>query len=130
MLLSGCGRPGSHAPSSRATLVPKGALNAAGEPEWSAQLRSGVLRFTTADGVDLKVRTAVDDHGKAGAVWIGSPPAPAGHPAPALRLSVVAKPCQDASTGLGYPLTAGVEAAGKRYAGCAALPGQGLGPRT
>ena len=46
-----------------------------------------------------------------------------------LTLTTSRKPCQDADTGMTYPLTAVVQAAGHRYAGCAAPPGQGVGPR-
>ena len=114
--LSACGG----ARSGRARAAPGDALNAGGEPQWSAQLRTGTLRFTTADGVDVAVRTTMEDHGRDGAVWSGALPAAQSRPAAPLRLIVSTKPCQDAATGMTYPLTASVEAAGKRYAGCAA----------
>ena len=129
-LLSACGKLAPTPPPARAALAPAGALNAGGEPQWSAILRHGLLRLTTGDGAVLAVKASVEDHGKAGAVWSGPLPAAAGRPAAMLRLAAESRPCQDASTGLGYPFTATVEAAGRRYTGCAALPGQGLGPRT
>ncbi len=129
--LSGCSRSAHHAPVRNPAIAPTGALNAGGEPQWSAQVRQGQLRFSTGEGPELSVQAAVTDHGKAGAVWSGSlPPAAPGRAGRLLRLSVLAKPCQDGSTGMGYPLTATAIVEGRRYDGCAAAPGQGLGPRT
>ena len=130
--LAGCGRGAGH-PRSAATgpmIDPAGALNAGGEPQWSAQVRKGQLRFSTGDAAALSVDAQLADHGKAGAVWSGPLPAPPGRPAGVLRLTAVAKACEDVPTGMTYPLTATIEVAGRRYGGCAAPAGQGLGPRS
>jgi uncharacterized membrane protein len=126
LALAGCGR--GKAPQKSA--VPTAALNAGGEPQWSAQVRGDRLSFTDGGDLALSAQATRADHGVAGVVWSGSskPPA-AGQPAPALILTTLRKPCQDADTGMTYPLTATVEAQGRRYTGCAAPPGQGLGPR-
>jgi hypothetical protein len=92
-------------------------------------VRGGQLRFSTGEGAALNVTAQIADHGKAGASWSGPLPGAPGRPPSVLQLSAVAKPCVDAPTGMTYPLTAAVEVAGRRYAGCAAQAGQGLGPR-
>ena len=128
LLLTACGRGGPRAPG-RAALAPSGAVNAAGEPNWSAQLRGATLHLSTAEGVDLTAKVSVEDHGRDGATWSG-PLATPGQPPSTLRLAISAKPCRDDPTGMSYAFSATVEAGGKRYIGCAAPPGQGLGPRT
>ncbi len=131
-LLSGCGRAGLRRAAAQRgpAIAPSGALNAGGEPQWSAQVRGDQLRFSTGEAAALTARAAVTDHGKAGADWSGPLAASPGQSAGVLRLTAVAKPCVDAPTGMTYPFTASVEVAGRRYAGCAALAGQGLGPRS
>ena len=126
LVLAACGR--GHAPPQAA--VPRGALNAGGEPQWSAQVRGDRLSFSDGGDLSVAAKASRADHGAAGVVWSGPLPAPApGRPAGLLSLTTLRKPCQDADTGMGYPLTATVEVGGRRYAGCAAPPGQGLGPR-
>ena len=125
LLASGCHRGASH----MAVTAPKAALNAAGEPQWSAQVRGDQLRFTDGGDVALSAKAARADHGDSGVVWSGPLPSAPGRSAGLLRLTTLRKPCQDADTGMTYPLTAVAEAQGRRYAGCAAAPGQGLGPR-
>jgi uncharacterized membrane protein len=101
-------------------------LNAAGEtPSWSAVARPGSLILTVGDAAPITVKPAVAKHSKAGASWSGDLPGHAG----TLALEVTAKVCRDGETGLTYPLTAVASVQGRRYAGCAAPPGQGLGPR-
>ena len=132
LILSGCGRragPGAVVHPGPA-IAPSGALNAGGEPQWSAQVRGAQLRFSTGEASALAVSAQLADHGKAGAAWSGPLPAAPGQPPATLSLTAVAKPCVDAPTGMTYPLTATVEVAGRRFAGCAAPAGQGLGPRT
>ena len=132
LILSGCGRHAGRRSAANAgpVIAPLGALNAGGEPQWSAQVRGNQLRFSTGEGPALSVAARLADHGKAGAAWSGPLPAAPGQPPGTLSLTAVAKPCVDAPTGMTYPLTAAVEVAGRRFAGCAALAGQGLGPRT
>ena len=131
LLLSACGRgPARHAAPKGPALAPTGALNAGGEPQWSAQVRGGVLRFSTGAEDALSAAASLADHGKAGAVWSGQSPAAPGRPAAMLRLTAVARRCEDAPTGMVYPITVTLEAAGRRYQGCGAAPGQGLGPRS
>ena len=131
-MISGCGRGagGRGASAPKLAIAPSGALNAGGEPQWSAQVRRGQLRFSTGEAPALSVKAQLVDHGKAGAVWSGPLPAAPGQPAGVLRLTAIAKACQDAPTGMTYPLTATMEVAGRRYGGCAAPAGQGLGPRS
>ena len=129
-VLAGCGRGAGRPGGPQGPLRPSAALNAGGEPQWSAQVRAGVLRFTAGDGPPLALKAEREDRGRAGVVWRGVSPAAANRPGVPLRLSVTPKPCQDATTGLSYPLSATVEVGGGRYAGCAAPAGQGLGPRT
>jgi uncharacterized membrane protein len=123
---AGCGR--RSAPQKPA--VPREALNAGGEPQWSAQVRGDRLSFTDGGAVALAAKVTRADHGGEGVVWSGPlAPATAGQPSATLTLTTLRKACQDADTGMTYPLTAIVETGGHRYAGCAAPPGQGLGPR-
>ena len=112
------------------TLGPQAALNAAGEPQWSLQLRGEQMRFSTGDAAPTVVKASRQDQGTKGVAWSGQAPAAAGKTGVQVSLVAVHKPCQDASTGLTYPLTAAVQVAGVRYAGCAAPAGQGLGPRS
>ena len=137
LLLAGCG----HGDGKRRTasagpaLAPTGSLNAGGEPQWSAQIRAGRLSFISGGDPALSAKVDFVEHGKSTAVWSGPLAAAdgkpeAGAPTRVLRLTATAKPCEDGPTGMRYPLTATVEAAGHRYDGCAAAPGQGLGPRT
>ena len=93
-------------------------------------MRGDQLRFSTGNVSAVVAKAAITDHGKAGADWIGQLAGGPGHAAGVLRLTAVAKPCVDGPTGMTYPFTARVEVAGQRYAGCAALAGQGLGPRS
>ena len=125
LLACGCHHGASH----KAVAAPNAALNAAGEPQWSAQVRGDQLRFTDGGDVALSAKAARADRGKDGVVWSGPLTGRPGQPPGLLRLTTLSKPCQDADTGMTYPLTAVAEAAGHRYAGCAAPPGQGLGPR-
>ena len=111
-------------------FAPSGALNAGGEPGWSAQLRAGRLRFVSGDAPALIVEAARADQGKAGVAWSGPLPSAGGRPGGVLRLTATPKPCQYGPTGMTYPVTAVIEVAGHRYSGCAAQPGQGLGPRS
>ncbi len=128
LLVSGCGRGAAH--SSARMVGPSAALNAGGEPQWSVLLRRGVLRVSAGDAPIVAVQAERADHGAAGVVWSGALPAKAGQPASAIRLTTLVKACQDASTGQIYPLSAVAEVSGRRYVGCAAPAGQGLGPRT
>ncbi len=131
LLASACHRgPARQGAVRGPALAPSGALNAGGEPQWSAQVRGGVLRFSTGADDAVSVHASLADHGKAGAVWSGEAATAAGRPATLLRLTVVAKRCEDGPTGMVYPITATLEAAGRRYSGCGAAPGQGLGPRS
>ena len=126
-LLAACGPEGGRA--ARRTLGPAAALNAAGEPQWSVQLRGDQMRVNVGDAGPIVVKATRKDEGAKGVVWSGAAPAPAGKPGAALSLTALHKPCQDGTTSLSYPLTATLEFAGARYAGCAAPLGQGLGPR-
>ncbi len=128
LLVSACGRGAGGGPGRAA--VSAAALNAGGEPQWSALLRGGVLRFSAGDAPVLAVTAQRVDHGAAGVVWSGVLAGKAGQSGEAVTLTTQARPCQDATTGLGYPLSAVVQVGGRRYAGCAAPAGQGLGPRT
>jgi uncharacterized membrane protein len=102
-------------------------LNAAGEtPSWSAVVRPGSLVVSIGDAAPLQVKTTSTDHGKDGASFSGKLPGNGG----TLSLAVSLKPCKDGETGLAYPMTAVAGVQGRRYAGCAAHAGQGLGPRT
>ncbi len=132
LVLQGCGKSAGLRGAARAgpAIAPSGALNAGGEPQWSAQVRGGQLRFSTGEASASSVTARLADHGKAGAAWSGPLPAAPGQPPATLSLTAVAKPCVDAPTGMTYPLTAVVEVSGRRFAGCAAPAGQGLGPRT
>ena len=130
LLLGACGRNAGPGAAGRKGLGPSVSLNAAGEPGWSAQLRAGKLRFTTAEAPAVVVQAKRTDTGPDSVVWSGPLPGPNGRPAGLLRLSVARKACQDASTGLAYPLTAVVDFGAARFAGCAAPAGQGLGPRS
>jgi uncharacterized membrane protein len=127
LLIAGCSRgaKGGGGP----THVVSHDLNAGGEPTWSAQVRGDKLSFSTGETLSFTIRVTRADHGAAGEAWSGPLPAPTGQPPMTARLSVAAKPCQDGAMGLAYPLTAVVEAPGGPYRGCAAPPGQGLGPR-
>ncbi len=129
---SSCGRHAGRRAGAQAgpAIAPSGALNAGGEPQWSAQVRGGRLSFSTGEAPTLSVAAEIADHGKSGAAWSGPLPTAPGQPRGVLRLTAVAKPCVDAPTGMTYPLTASMEVAGRRFAGCAAPAGQGLGPRT
>lgn len=120
---SGCG---SHAARGHGSPDPAARLNAAGEtPSWSAVARPGSLILTVGDAAPVTVKPTVAGHGRDGADWSGALPGHAG----TLALEVTAKPCRDGETGLTYPLTAVASIQGRRYPGCAAPPGQGLGPR-
>ncbi len=132
LAVSGCGRhAGRRGGAQTASVIaPSGALNAGGEPQWSAQVRSGRLSFSSGEAPTLSVAAEIADHGKAGAAWSGPLPVAPGQPPRVLRLTALAKACVDAPTGMTYPLTASMEVAGRRFAGCAAPAGQGLGPRT
>ena len=122
-ILAGCGK-GS---ASRPPAVPRAALNAGGEPQWSAQVRGERLIFTDGAAIALNAKASRTDHGAAGVVWVAAA-APASR-TPAIVLTTTRKACRDADTGMAYPLTAVAETGGRRYLGCAAPPGQGLGPR-
>ncbi len=93
-------------------------------------MRGDQLRFSTGEASAVRVQASIADHGKTGATWSGSLASAPNQPAGLLRLTVVAKACVDAPTGMTYPFAATVEMAGQSYVGCAALAGQGLGPRT
>ena len=129
MTLSACGPNAGRNPAARRALGPAAALNAAGEPQWSVQLRDGRMRVNVGDAAAIVVDVTREDLGAKGVVWRGAAPPAGGRPGAQFSLTALRKPCQDASTGLSYPLTATAALAGVRYAGCAAPPGQGLGPR-
>ena len=117
LVLSACGRsagPGRRLPPRGPAIAPSGALNAGGEPQWSAQVRGDQLRFSTGEASAVSAKAAVTDNGKAGAVWSGPLAAGPGQPAGVLQLTVLAKSCVDAPTGMTYPLTAAIEVAGRR----------------
>jgi uncharacterized membrane protein len=125
-----CGRHDAHRPKLPAALVGSlgatGALNAGGEaPLWSAQVRPGQLHIETDAGVSLSAPiSAFSGKGKI-AQWGGKTAAGAG-----LTLTAEVKACRDEATGMTYPLTAKVSVGDRILAGCAARPGNGLGPRT
>jgi uncharacterized membrane protein len=134
-LLGGCGRV-HHAPAQLPApllkaLGRKGAVNTAGEQPavWSVDVRPGLIRATVegqptlTTGIDsFAGTTGSDTAGRAS--WSGKAAGGA-----TVQVTVEAKPCRDVETGMPYGLTAQAEIAGRNYAGCAAPPGQGLGPR-
>ena len=128
-MLAGCSRPQPTRPELSArlagTLGPTGKVNAAGEtPLWAAQVRPGLIRVSLEDGRTLSAGIRAFSTTPTTANWSGA--TRDGIP---LQIVVEAKPCRDAATNLTYPLSARAEAAGRTVSGCAAPPGQGLGPR-
>ncbi len=127
---SACSRPAPPKPqlsaAMKALLGPKGEVNAGGEtPSWSAQVRPGKLNISLATGSDVTVPVTDFAADPASARWAGKTPAGA-----VVALTVVRKACADGATVMTYPLTAKAEVGGQTIAGCAAAPGQGLGPRS
>jgi uncharacterized membrane protein len=128
--ISACGRHEPHRSKLPAALVgalgATGAVNAGGEtPLWSAQVRPGQLHIETAAGISLSAPIGAFTGKEKIAQWSGKTAAGA-----ALTLTAEVKPCRDEATGMTYPLTAKASVGDRALAGCAARPGNGLGPRT
>jgi uncharacterized membrane protein len=110
----------------KGVLGHKGEVNAGGEsPSWSAQVRPGRLNISLVTGADVSVPVTAFSSDPTSASWSGKTPTGA-----VATLTVVRKPCADGVTVMTYPLTAKVEVGGQTITGCAAAPGQGLGPRS
>ena len=128
LVLAGCHRGPPRAPPLPPHLAKalggRAEVNAAGEaPLWSAQVRPGRIHVSLDAGERSATLAAFSVSGE-GATWTGATADKA-----ALELTVEATPCHDAATGLPYPLSAKVQVGGRTEFGCAAPPGQGLGPR-
>jgi uncharacterized membrane protein len=129
--VSACSRPAAPKPqmsmAMKRVLGPKGEVNAGGEipAAWSAQVRPGRLNVSLTAGSDVSVLVADFAADDTSAHWTGKTAAGV-----VVALTVVRKPCADGATVMTYPLTAKAQVGGQAIAGCAAAPGQGLGPRT
>jgi uncharacterized membrane protein len=110
----------------RASLGQGGTVNAGGEaPTWTAQVRLGQLHIAVIDtGPELSGAITGFAATDRGVKWNGR--TAAGAP---LTLAIVLRPCSDGATGMTYPFTATADIEGRSFVGCAAKPGQGLGPR-
>ena len=130
--VSACSRPSStpaqpQIPQAmKSVLGAKGEVNAGGEtPLWSAQVRPGRLNIALEAGSDVSAPISAFAADATSAHWSGKTAT-----GQVIALTVVHKACSDGATVMTYPLTAKAEIGAQVITGCAAAPGQGLGPRT
>lgn len=128
--VAACSRPVPPKPQLSAAmkglLGPKGEVNAGGEtPSWSAQVRPGRLNIALTTGSDVTVPVTDFSAAPTSAHWAGKTSAGG-----VVALTIERKACADGATVMTYPLTAKAELGGQTMSGCAAAPGQGLGPRS